>query len=255
LITMNTWVLIRGLTREQAHWGDFGRELALALPGARVVAVDLPGAGVLRQQPVSLRVQAMVEACRQQLREAGVAPPYSLLGLSLGGMVAAEWCRLWPHEVRCCVLVNTSMRPYSPPQRRLNLALLPQMLRVLFDSDTGRAERAVLQLTSADPARHRAVLQQWQHIRQQRPVARANALRQLLAAALYRWPGGAPVVPVLVVCSAADALVSPDCSRLIAQAWGAPLATHASAGHDLPLDAGGWLAAEVARWCASGNLV
>jgi hypothetical protein len=53
---------------------------------------------------------------------------------------------------------------------------------------------------------------------------------------------------VLVLCSAADTLVDPDCSRRIAAALGASLAVHPSAGHDLPLDDGAWMAEQVALW-------
>lgn len=247
---VSTWVLLRGLSREQAHWGGFPAELARLMPGARIVCVDLPGAGVLRDQSCPWRVEAMVEACRQQLAGQGVAPPYRLLGLSLGGMVAAAWSRACPQAVSALVLVNTSLRPYSPPQRRLRLAHLPRLLRLLAFGNGLALERAVLQLTSRHPQRHAEAPEDWLRIRQARPVSAANTLRQLLAAARYRWHGRPPTVPVLVVRSAGDALVDPACSLGIAQAWQVDLLTHPDAGHDLPLDDGPWLAAQVAAWDA-----
>ncbi|HAV70244.1 MAG TPA: alpha/beta hydrolase, partial [Alcanivorax sp.] len=41
-----TWILLRGLVREQAHWNGFADRLAGAL-GAdhRVMCMDLPGNG------------------------------------------------------------------------------------------------------------------------------------------------------------------------------------------------------------------
>lgn len=245
----DTWVLLRGLTREQAHWGGFPDALRAALPGARIVTIDLPGAGLLRHLHCPLRVEKMLPACRLQLAAAGVSAPCALLGLSLGGMVAAAWARAWPQELSALVLVNTSMRPYSAVQQRLQLRLLPTMLRVLAGGHG--AEAAILRLTSAHPDRQAAVLPDWQAIRQARPVSRANALRQLLAAARYRWTGPPPALPVLVAHSAGDALVDPACSRLIAQAWGAELLSHPSAGHDLPLDDGPWLAGQIAGWRAA----
>ena len=247
---MSTWVLLRGLTREQAHWGHFPAELAASMAGARIVCVDLPGAGLLHQQSCPWRVEAMVDACQRQLAGQGVAPPYRLLGLSLGGMVAAAWSRAWPQAVSGLVLVNTSLRPYSPPQRRLRLARLPEMLWLLATADGLAIERAVLQLTSQHPERHGHAPADWLAIRQARPVSSANALRQLLAAARYRWQGPAPAVPVLVVRSARDGLVDPACSQRIAKAWQADLISHPDAGHDLPLDDGPWLAARVAEWVA-----
>ncbi|CAD5371319.1 Lysophospholipase, alpha-beta hydrolase superfamily [Rubrivivax sp. A210] len=246
---VKTWVLLRGLTREQAHWGEFPSTLAQALPGTRIVTVDLPGAGQLRHQACPWRVEAMVQACRDQLAEAGAAPPYALLGLSLGGMVASAWARAWPQELAALVLVNTSLRPYSPPGRRLRAALWPQLLRLLA-SDRG-AEEAILRLTSSRPERHAQALACWQAVRESRPVSRANALRQLLAAARYRWSGPAPALPLLLACSEGDRLVDPGCSRLIARAWSAEIVSHPRAGHDLPLDDGPWLAQRIAQWQAA----
>ena len=42
-----TWLLLRGLTREAGHWGRFPQQLQAALPGARILAIDLPGNAVL----------------------------------------------------------------------------------------------------------------------------------------------------------------------------------------------------------------
>jgi predicted alpha/beta hydrolase family esterase len=53
-----------------------------------------------------------------------------------------------------------------------------------------------------------------------------------------------------VLVSAADGLVDPRCSQRLAQAWGAPMRKHPTAGHDLPLDDGAWVAREVAAWLA-----
>lgn len=245
---VSDWVLLRGLTREHGHWGGFPAELALALPGARITCVDLPGAGDLRHQRCPLQVEAMVERCRASLQAAGVEPPFHLLGLSLGGMVATAWRLAHPAELASLVLVNTSMRPFSPPQRRLRVSRLPDLLRVLGGRDPARIEATILRLTSAHPERHADVLAAWQAIRRARPVSTVNALRQLLAAARYRGPVTPPGLPVLVACSARDALVDPACSRLIAQAWQAALCVHPDAGHDLPLDDGRWLAGCIADW-------
>ncbi len=46
-----TWILLRGLVREQAHWEGFAERLASALgDGHRVLALDLPGNGVLHRR-------------------------------------------------------------------------------------------------------------------------------------------------------------------------------------------------------------
>lgn len=250
------WVLLRGLTREQAHWGDFVPRLQRAQPHSAVLCLDLPGAGLLHRQPCPLQVAAMLPAVRAQLppllaaaqakrprptAAAGVAGPVRLLGLSMGGMLASAWARAYPQEVAALVLVNTSLRPYSGVADRLRLANLPTLLRLLRARDPAQAEAAILALTSADAAAHADVLAQWQAIRRARPVSTANALRQLLAAARFQHRGPPPAVPTWVLHSAGDALVSPRCSVALAAAWAVPRLCHPSAGHDLPLDAPDWL--------------
>jgi pimeloyl-ACP methyl ester carboxylesterase len=250
---MSTWVLLRGLTREHGHWGDFPFELARTLPGSRVATPDLPGAGAMHRERSPTRVEGLLESCREQLRLQGVAPPFHLVGLSLGGMVAAAWATAWPAELASCVLVNSSMRPYNPAVRRLRVSRMLRLLCILLDADPHRAEEAVLRLTSSDPERHRHALAHWVALRQARPVSRVNAMRQLLAAARYRHPDMRPRVPTLVVASAGDSLVDPQCSRTVAARWGVECVTHPSAGHDLPLDDAAWLAVELARWATAAH--
>lgn len=250
---MTPWVLLRGLTREAGHWGAFPSLLAQAMPSAPVVTLDLPGTGHLHRARSPLRVEAIAEACREQLRALRPDMRCRLLGLSLGGMVAAAWAARWPEEVAACVLVNTSLRPFSPPQARLRPRQWPALLEVLTAHDAWQAEHAVLRLTSSAPERHRAVVDAWVEVRQARPVSTSNALRQLVAAARYRHPGPRPAMPVLVVASARDGLVDPGCSAVLARRWNAEHALNPSAGHDLPLDQGPWLAARVAAW--TGALV
>ena len=111
-----TWVLLRGLTREARHWGGFAQQLAAALPAAEtapVVALDLPGNGAFHREASPRSVRGMTDFARAQLLARGLPPPYHLLAMSLGAMVAADWARQYPGEVLRLVLVNTSMRPHG----------------------------------------------------------------------------------------------------------------------------------------------
>mgnify|MGYP003949335389 CR=1 FL=1 len=47
LPSMN-WLFLRGLTREQRHWGPFRDVFARDYPGAKVHCLDLPGTGTER---------------------------------------------------------------------------------------------------------------------------------------------------------------------------------------------------------------
>lgn len=238
----NTWILLRGWTREAAHWGDFPAHLEATLPGARVVTLDLPGCGQRHGASSPARIEAIMEACRTALAAQGQAPPFRLFGLSLGGMVAAQWAAAHPAEVAACVLVNTSMR--GAPFARLRPSAWPALLRIALARDAAAAESGILRLTSHRHA-EAARIAEWAAIRRARPVAPATAWRQLVAAARFALPARPPGVPCLVLCSAADRLVHWHCSRTLAAQWQAPLVVHPSAGHDLPLDEPAWVAEQL----------
>lgn len=254
-VVLPTWVFLRGLTRESRHWGSFVDEFAQALPGSRVVALDVPGNGHLNSFPSPTRVPAMVAHCRTQLALRQVDGPVRLLGMSLGAMVAVAWAQAHPQEVVSQVLINTSLRPFSPFYQRLRPANYGVLMRLMLSRASDEDwERAVLRLTSNHWANQpEAVLPQWLALRAANPVSRANALRQLLAAARYRAPVTPPVVPTLLLASEHDQLVSVNCSKTVARVWRTPLRLHPSAGHDLPLDDGPWVAAQVRDWL-TGNL-
>lgn len=252
---MTTWVFLRGLTREARHWGDFPArfqaELQTGLGRIDVLTPDLPGNGRRWAESSPTRVEAIMEACRRELREQGRAPPYRLLALSLGGMVALAWAARHPEECRAAVLLGTSLRSHNPIQERLRPGVWPILLGLLLADGEAR-ERAILELTSARAAELRDVLPDWTRWARECPVSRRNGLRQLLAATRFR-AAGSPAVPLLFLAGAGDRLVDPRCSRTLARAWGADFALHPTAGHDLPLDDGDWVAAEVKAWLAGAG--
>lgn len=243
-----TWILLRGLTRESRHWADFPAILQQALPGIRVATPDLPGNGRLNRISSPLTIEEMAERCRADMASAGWEPPYCLLAMSLGAMVATAWADRHPEEVRGCVLVNTSLRGLSPFHQRLSARHYAALLRLAVVGDALAWESFILRATSRLRRGERAVLSEWVRYRTEQPVSRTNALRQLIAALRYRAPPARPAVPVLLLSSGADELVDPRCSSALARHWRVPLAIHSHAGHDLPLDDPAWVAREVAQW-------
>ncbi len=249
------WVLLRGLTRDRRHWGDFPQQLQQALQQGRVggaspqrsddspevLTPDLAGNGARWAERSPGTVAGMVEDLRQELARQGAQPPYRLLALSLGGMVAIEWARRQPQELRSLHLVNTSVRPWSPLWQRLRPQAWPTVLGALLrPTDARGLQRRVLTLTSrrwsADSVEGQALLAQWVQWQRDCPVQAANVLRQLWAAARFRAPVSPPACAVFVQAGQGDDLVNPACSQALAQAWGVPLWRHPWAGHDLPLD-------------------
>jgi pimeloyl-ACP methyl ester carboxylesterase len=244
------WVLLRGLAREAGHWGDFLPALQAALPGQRLILLDLPGNGARHAEHSPTTLAGLVTACRAELQRQGVRGPVRLLAMSLGAMVATAWADAHPAEVAGAVLISTNLRAHSPLWQRLRPAGWPRLLQALLSTDPVRAENLIWQLTSARPPQA-DTLAHWVALRQAHPVRRANVLRQLAAAARFRGPRPAPPVPLLLLVGQGDALVDARCSQALARAWQVPLVVHPTAGHDLPLDAGPWVAEQVRRWVGS----
>lgn len=244
---MSTWLLIRGLTRETRHWGAFPGQLEEALPGAEVRALELPGNGAQNGLRSPASVGAMAAHCRGEAARLGLAPPYHLLAMSLGAMVAAAWAQAHPEEVAGCVLLSTSFGAFSPPWRRLRPRSWPVLARILLARTAKGREGLTFDLTCAHREGRSQVVEAWAGIQASRPVSPANGLRQLTAAARFRAPRVAPV-PTLVLAGAGDQLVDPRCSEAIAHRWQCPLELHPSAGHDLTQDDGAWVADAVRRW-------
>jgi pimeloyl-ACP methyl ester carboxylesterase len=257
---MNTWILLRGLTRETRHWGRFPAILRDAVRTDSLLQLDLPGNGVLGDQHAPAQVAAMVDFVRLAVSQSGVPGPYRVLAMSLGGMVATAWAQHFPNEIERLVLINTSMRPFSSVTQRLRPQAWPGLLEVALDwRSAHEAEAGIHRLTCNNPAGLADDLAAWVAIRESAPVTRLNALRQLWAAARFDAGATAPRCGTLILSSAADRLVNPVCSARLAAGWGAAHLQHPWAGHDLPHDDPVWTSEAVGAWLpeiadATGNM-
>jgi pimeloyl-ACP methyl ester carboxylesterase len=246
---MSTWILLRGLTRETRHWGPLPAMLREATHADSLLQLDLPGNGALVNQRAPARVAEMVGFVRLAVSQSSVPGPYRVLAMSLGGMVATAWAQQYPDEIEKLVLVNTSMRPFSRAPERLRPQAWPVLLRVAADWRNARQAEAVIhQLTCNERSALADDLAAWTAIRESAPVSRANALRQLWAAARFNAARTVPRCATLLLSSAHDRLVNPVCSAKLAAAWGAAHVQHPWAGHDLPHDDPAWTSQTVGAW-------
>lgn len=253
---MSAWILLRGLTREARHWAQLPDRLRAHGLGDDIACLDLPGSGQWVHEDAPVSIAATTDFVRARLAAHGPAPPYRIVALSLGAMVAMDWAQRFPLEVERLALINTSLRRYSGPFERLRPEAWPQVLRAAWCwhwSTRRSAEAAIHALTCCRSDTHEADLAAWTAIYEHAPPSRASALRQLMAAARFEGPSRAPCCPVLLLVSRADALVHPSCSAKLAARWGAALVEHPWAGHDLPHDDPAWLADTIAAWV--GNVL
>jgi len=246
------WVLLRGLARESAHWGDFIPLLQAAFPTTTITMLDLPGTGCWYQETSPATIREIVEFVRQQVLKQGVLEqPITLLALSLGGMVAWEWMKRYPQDIAAACLINTSFADLSPAYQRMRWQSLGKIFNIARLSNNVERELAVVQLISNRRDHDQAIAQAWAALDELRPISAGNRLRQIIAAARYRPGDIKPLAPVLLLNSQADRLVAAACSAAIQQKWQLPICCHPWAGHDLPLDDGEWVVAQLQAWVES----
>ncbi|MBV1776619.1 alpha/beta hydrolase [Burkholderiaceae bacterium DAT-1] len=237
---MATLVLLRGLVREQGHWGTFPAQLQAAFPACHVVTPDIAGNGSRHLERSPSTIHNMMLDVRANLLNAGMAAPFHLIALSMGGMIAMEWVHCFPDEIGKSVLINSSARTLNPFWDRLRPGNYPGLLCICLGlMDVAAREQWIFRRTCKQASS--ALIDRWCNIARQHPVSQLNAVRQLFAAA--RFKPQAPAVPSVLHCitSAGDQLVHPRCTFRMSSAWHLPVHLHPTAGHDLPADDPAWL--------------
>ena len=240
--------LIRGLIREARHWGDIPELLRTSCPGCKVTTIDIPGAGIYSASPSRLSLKKMVEEMRRVYRETAQADEEKVLvAISLGGMIAAQWLKLQEDDFHKVVMINTSFGGMSPIFDRLRPGALGFLLKVPLMK--GREKEArILRLVSNHNQVFDKTLDLWEKIQQENPVTLYNTIKQLAAAAIFRVGDFKPSIPVLILASVSDRMVSVNCSRVIAKSWGASIVEHTTAGHDLSADDPKWIVKEILKF-------
>jgi pimeloyl-[acyl-carrier protein] methyl ester esterase len=243
------FILLRGLTRESAHWGEFVPQLQTAFPNATLSLLDLPGAGPFFREASPHTISGMLEKVRAQaIEQKALREPAILIAVSLGGMVAWEWMLAHPDEIGGAVLINISLGGLSPFYRRLRWQCYGRLFAAAGSRDIEKREPALLTLLSNREGNYPQIAADWTAIQKARPVSAQNAARQLIAAATYCPEDIKPKPPILLLNSRGDQLVDPGCSEAIARKWRLELHTHPWGGHDLTVDDSEWVAAEIADW-------
>jgi pimeloyl-[acyl-carrier protein] methyl ester esterase len=111
-----TIVIVPGLGSGVDHWLPVARRLS---HGHRVVLMDLPGRGAT-PMPDSLTLESAALALDAVLAEE--SGPVTLVGHSLGGLVAVQEALVRPERVRALVLIETALRPQGSDAERAAMA-------------------------------------------------------------------------------------------------------------------------------------
>lgn len=251
-------IYIRGLGREQLHWGKFPRlARKLCLPGCQEFYIDLPGNGELadRQSPASLKGYSDFLESQINSLPLGHFSDVRLVSISMGAMVVLRWLEGRDDSVISrFYLLNTSCGQFSPFYRRLIPKALTYLLRYLGTADVTAKERNILRLVANSEEAREANLEAWVTAHQRRTTQPSNLVRQLLASASFQRLGPIPLAHrITMVAAKADRMVHYSCGQHIARHLGCPLILHDHAGHDLPLDDPQWLAELVTLGLSSSS--
>jgi pimeloyl-ACP methyl ester carboxylesterase len=156
-----TVVIVPALGENVLGWVPVWRELARS---TRVCVYDRAGIGWSDSRTLSKRTfDDMAHELHRTLIAAGIAPPYLLVGHSMGGIIARRLATRYPHDVAGMVLVDSS---HEDQTRRLGTAwrltrwllrllVRPRGLRRLAVS-VGLIPRFDAELESEMPAEYRA---------------------------------------------------------------------------------------------------
>lgn len=214
--------------------------------GGRVVTIDPPGFGTQNGRVSPRSIAAITDDIRARFEPGD--DEWSLLGISLGGMMAMNWVARYPGDFRRCVVVNTGAAELiRPHQLRFGLASLIAGKRF---RTVAAHEAAALRLTSNRPVEELAELAAtWARYQREAGPLDASVLGQAAAAATFRLPARIPV-PLLVLASKGDRLADYRMAERITARFGAASAVHPDAGHDLPLDDGPWVCEQIEKWLA-----
>jgi alpha-beta hydrolase superfamily lysophospholipase len=244
------FLLMRGLIREQRHWGKFPELLQERWPRAAILKLDLPGTGTEYQRECPATLAAITDDLRARFVEARADfdGPFTVVAVSLGGMVALDWCARHSSDFARAVVINSSAGDLSRVWERLDWKNYGTVLRGIATGDVGVRERCIIDMTiNRSDFNRDELVERWSGYARDQPVKKSTLMRQLAAAARSKLDRRERA-PTLVLASKADRLVRSICSERIATALSAPLELHDSGGHDLSFDAGGWVIDRVAAF-------
>ena len=148
------WLILRGLVREQRHWGEFAPQFEAGLkekdPQAKVFTLDFAGFGTESERFSPTTIDEIVDDLRARWSALPASGEWCLLAVSLGGMVAMNWTSRYPEDFKKLVLINSSVGGLSPLFRRMQPANFPTILSLFFEKNIRNREEQILSITTKE---------------------------------------------------------------------------------------------------------
>lgn len=249
-----TLSLIRGLSRESGHWGDFLTFLKTEIPGAEIRLLDLPGSGVHNKKRSPLSIPKIVDFLRKE-NEMDPRRLNIVIASSLGGMVAMEWVIRYPDDFEGIVTMNSSFNEICKKSERIKRSIRPEIFKAMFYRKLHFREKAILNINSNKIDQGNIILQRWIEIQKKRRMSRLNILSQAFAGISYSPKQKELRLPLLILGSKMDKMVCVECIEKSHKVFGGQLIWHETAGHCIPLDEPKWVSQEIRKWLQKNNMI
>lgn len=244
------FVLIRGLSRQIGHWLDFPQQLQSEFPDSYIYRLELPGVGLKSHMICPLTINGFLKNLRPEFLEVKntIGGKWVFIAISMGGMISMQWAGEHPEDMDGLIVMNSSESTTSVTKR-----LSPEMMKVIgklfFHNDIREREKEILKMTVNKREIDEELIDRMVAVSEPHPISRASFVGQLMAASRFQIPKKINV-PLLFLNSTQDKIVSPNCSRVLSQHFGAPLETNADTGHDIPLDDHKWVLSRIKDFTA-----
>lgn len=113
-----TVVFESGIGSGKEVWGSVFNEIS---QNTRAVAYDRAGYGGSDRATSTREPMQIVRELRAMLKEEGIAPPYLLVGHSMGGMIMKLYARSFPQEIAGVVLVDARHSDFARRCRQVGV--------------------------------------------------------------------------------------------------------------------------------------
>lgn len=243
------WILVRGLARETRHWADFPSKLKDRYPESIIEVLELPGVGKKAHLKSETSIEGFVKSLRSEFLYLKEQNPgkWGLIAVSLGGMVGLGWQQYFPEDFNCLITINSSAGNLSLPWERLSGEAIQKIAKLFFKNDLYEREKVILELTTNLTDINDDLVKKWVSFSEEKPLTREVFLKQIFAASRFQVPKQINL-PYQIILAEGDRLTKPACSKKLADHFSLPYYSHASAGHDLPLDDPDWLVDSIDQW-------
>ena len=235
-------LMIRGLGRGTEHWGKFPNLIEQKL-NHQTYTMDVPGMdSKTKKAPIS--ILEITDQMRQEWKKLDQSQPWSIIAISLGGMIALDWAARYPDDFAKVITINTSSRDQSGIFERLSPFALKTFFNVAREKNPYRREKQILNLVFTTTKPTEELINLWVAATAKTNFKVKTVIKQLWAASHFKLPKKINS-PLLVLAGKGDKLASYTCSEKIAKHFGADFKLHESSGHDIPIDAPDWLIQEI----------